>query len=258
MSATEDRRHTRQIPADGLLAVRVAVAMLVPLIAALAVLGGLGSYATIERAAEPYFGRLAPIVPIGMDLGVLVLLAWDLLLEHLDLAWPVLRWIAWAYIGGTVVVNVSAAGGRVVGMVMHAAMPVLFIAVMEGVRHLIRTRAGLAGGRRIEGIPFARWMLAPWSTATLWRRMVLWHVVAYRDGLALEYGRQRQVSRLQKAYGRWAWRWRAPAAERLALRLYGARPLTPDVQDWRDDEPSPQEMRKTPPAPPRTRRHPHR
>jgi hypothetical protein len=152
VSAAENRSPKQQASAGGLLAVRVAVIALVPLIVALAVLGGLGSYATIERAAEPYFGKLAPIVPVGMDVGVLVLLAWDLLLEHLDLAWPVLRWIAWAYITGTVVVNVSAANGQAAGMVMHAAMPLLFIAVMEGVRHLVRTRVGLAGGRRIESI----------------------------------------------------------------------------------------------------------
>ncbi|MER6808132.1 DUF2637 domain-containing protein [Spirillospora sp. NPDC000708] len=198
--------------------VRVVVAVVAPLITALAVLGGLGSFTTVRELAEPHFKGLAWIVPVGMDLGIMVLLAWDLLMEYLDLPWPVLRWVAWAYIGGTVLVNVSAARGQLAGGVMYAAMPVLFITVVEGVRHLIRRWVGLASGRRVERVPVARWLLAPVSSLLLWRRMVLWHVTAYRDGLELEYRHLLAVSRLQEEYGRWAWRWDAPLAERLSLR----------------------------------------
>jgi hypothetical protein len=185
---------------------------------ALAVLGGLGSFTTVRELAKPHFKDLAWIVPVGMDLGILVLLAWDLLMEYLDLPWPVLRWVAWAYIGGTVLVNVSAAQGQLAGSVMYAAMPVLFITVVEGVRHLIRRWVGLASGRRVERVPVPRWLLAPVSSLLLWRRMVLWHVTAYQDGLELEYRHLLAVSRLQEEYGRWAWRWDAPLAERLSLR----------------------------------------
>ncbi|MGI5325044.1 DUF2637 domain-containing protein [Actinomadura nitritigenes] len=194
------------------------MAVVAPLIAALAVLGGLGSFTTVREVAEPHFTGLAWIVPVGMDLGILILLAWDLLMEYLDLAWPVLRWVAWAYIGGTVLVNVSAARGQLAGSVMYAAMPVLFITVVEGVRHLIRRWVGLVSGRRVERVPAARWLLAPVSSLLLWRRMVLWHVTAYRDGLELEYRRLLAVARLQEEYGRWAWRWDAPLADRLSLR----------------------------------------
>lgn len=197
--------------------IHVVVAVVAPLIVALAVLGGLGSFTTVQEMAEPHYAGLAWIVPVGMDLGILILLAWDLLMEYLDLGWPVLRWVAWAYIGGTVLVNVSAARGQVAGSVMYAAMPVLFITVVEGVRHLIRRWVGLASGRRVERVPVARWLLAPVSSLLLWRRMVLWHVTAYRDGLELEYRRLLAVSRLQEEYGRWAWRWDAPLADRLSL-----------------------------------------
>ncbi|WP_160573461.1 DUF2637 domain-containing protein [Actinomadura physcomitrii] len=198
--------------------VQVVVVLVAPLIAALAVLGGVGSFTTVRQLAEPHFKGLAWIVPVGMDLGISILLAWDLLLEYLDLPWPVLRWVAWAYIGGTVLVNVSAAQGQLAGSVMYAAMPVLFITVVEGVRHLIRRWVGLASGRRVERVPAARWLLAPVSSLLLWRRMVLWHVTAYQDGLKLEYRHLLAVSRLQEEYGRWAWRWDAPLADRLALR----------------------------------------
>jgi hypothetical protein len=189
------------------------------LLSALAVLGGIGSFTTVRDLAQPWFGHLAWIVPIGVDLGILALLAWDLLAEYLSLSWPVLRWTAWAFIAATVYLNIAAAHGNPVAAVMHAAMPVLFITVIEGIRHLIRQLIGLATGIRIERIPLSRWLLAPRTTFLLGRRMILWHVTSYRDGLALEHEHLTAVSRLQERYGRWRWRWRAPLGERLALQL---------------------------------------
>jgi Protein of unknown function (DUF2637) len=224
-------------------AVTVAAIGVGPLIAGLAGLGGIGSYTTVRTAAEPYFGTLAWIVPVGMDVGIVILLAWDLLMEYVGMAWPVLRWVAWAYIGATIAVNTTAAHGDPAGMVMHAAMPVLFVTVVEGVRHLIRQWAGLADGTRMEKIPAVRWVLAPVSSAMLWRRMVLWAVSGYRDGLRLEYERLLTVSRLQQEYGRWAWRWKAPLSTRLALRLHGAQtilniPAPTAEKDWWKSQPS--------------------
>ena len=196
---------------------------LVPPIAALAALGAIGSFATVRDASVPYFGeRLAWIVPVGLDLGILVLLSWDLLLELQNLAWPILRWIAWAYIGGTVTVNVTAADGDLAGMIAHAAMPVLFVTVTEGVRHQIRQHAGLVAGTRREKVPTSRWLLAPTSTLLLWRRMVLWQITSYARGLSLEQERLVAVSKLQQTYGRFRWRWKAPLSDRLALRMHPA------------------------------------
>jgi hypothetical protein len=201
------------------LAVKAAVAVVAPLTIALAVLGGIGSFATVRDLAVPWFGKSAWIVPVGIDIGILALLAWDLLTEHLGVPWPVLRWIAWLFIAGTVYLNVAAAHGNSVASVMHAAMPALFVTVTEGIRHLVRQLAGLASGTRIEGIPLARWLLAPRSSFILWRHMVLWHVTSYHDGLSLEYERMLAISRLQETYGRWLWRWKAPLRELLALRM---------------------------------------
>jgi urease gamma subunit len=200
-------------------AIVIAAAVVAPLLCGLAVLGGIGSFTTVRNLAEPWFGHLAWIIPVGVDLGILALLAWDLLAEYLALSWPVLRWTAWAFIAATVYLNIAAAHGNPVAAVMHAAMPVLFITVIEGIRHLIRQLTGLATGTRIERIPLSRWLLAPRSTLALGRRMVLWHVTSYRDGLRLEYEHLAAVSRLQQQYGHWQWRWRAPLQDRLALRL---------------------------------------
>ena len=198
----------------------IAVAVLSLLSGGLAALGGIGSFATVRDLAVPWFGASSAwIAPVGIDIGILVLLGWDLLAEFLAMPWPVLRWVAWAFIGGTVYLNVAAAHGNPVGSVMHAAMPSLFIVATEGIRHLVRQLTGLANGTRIEGIPLARWLLAPHSSFILWRHMVLWHVTSYHDGLRLEYDRVLAISRLQETYGRWRWRWKAPLRERLALRM---------------------------------------
>src|SRR5579875_722047 len=183
-------------------AVKIAAAIVMPLVCALAVLGGIGSFATVRHLAVPWFGASAWIVPAGVDTGILALLAWDLLAEYLALGWPVLRWMAWAFIAATVYLNVAAAGGNLTGSVMHAAMPILFVTIIEGIRHLIRQQAGLVTGTRIERIPLSRWLLAPRSSFLLARRMVLRHVTSYPRGVRLEYGRLITVARLQQAHGR--------------------------------------------------------
>jgi uncharacterized protein DUF2637 len=197
----------------------VAVAVVAPLVLAVGVLGGIGSFTTVRHLAEPWFGRSAWTVPVGIDLGILALLSWDLLAEYLGLGWPVLRWTAWLFIAATTYLNIAAAHGSATAAIMHAAMPILFVTVTEGIRHLIQQHTGLAAGTRIERIPLSRWLLAPRTTFLLARRMVLWHVTSYRDGLALEYQRLLAVSHLQQDYGRWQWRWHAPLRDRLGLRL---------------------------------------
>lgn len=193
--------------------------IMVPPITGLGVLGAIGSFATVQQLAEPWFGHLAWIVPLGVDLGILILLGWDLVMEYLGLPLPPVRWIAWAFIVATVYLNIAAAGGQLVAAVMHAAMPALFVTVVEGARHLIRRGIGLATATRIEPIPTSRWLLAPVSTFVLWRRMVLWHVRPYRAGLELQHQHLLQIAQLQQEYGRWQWRWRAPLQQRLAVRL---------------------------------------
>jgi hypothetical protein len=204
------------------LAVKITIGVIAPLICLLAALGGIGSFATIRQLAIPWFGAAAWIVPVGIDVGILAILASDLLIEYLGFPWPVLRWVAWAFIGATVYLNIAAAQGNLTAAVMHAAMPTLFVTVIEGIRYLLRQLTGLAKGTRIERIPASRWLLAPRSSFLLARRMVLWQVTSYQQGLALEYQRLQAVARLQETHGQYLWRWKAPLSERLALRLASA------------------------------------
>lgn len=199
--------------------VQIAIGVVAPLVGFLAVLGGIGSFTAVRNLAAPWFGQSAWIVPVGIDVGILALLSWDLIAEYLRLPLPMLRWTAWAFIGATVYLNVAAAHGDLTAAVMHAAMPTLFVAVTEGIRHLVRQLTGLATGTRIERIPLSRWLFAPLPTLLLKRRMVLWQVTSYRLALALEHRRLQAVARLQASYGQFLWRLRAPLADRLALRL---------------------------------------
>ncbi|GII56053.1 hypothetical protein Pth03_44420 [Planotetraspora thailandica] len=218
------------------LAVTIASCIVAPLVAALAVLGGIGSFTTLRHLAEPWFGAHAWIVPLGIDVGILALLAWDLLMEFADLPWPVLRWIAWAFITATVVLNVAAAHGDPIAGLMHAAMPVLFVTVIEGIRHLIRRWVGLTTGTRRDRVPLSRWILAPISSFMLWRRMVLWNVTSYPRGLQLEYLHLETISTLHQTHGRWLWRWKAPLSERIAIRLQLAGAAFPTSQTPQQQE----------------------
>jgi hypothetical protein len=216
--------------------VKAAAAAIAVLVCLLGALGGIGSFATVRHLAVPWFGTEAWIVPVGIDVGILALLSWDLLAEYLGLPWPFLRWTAWAFIAATTYLNIAAAHGAATAAVMHAAMPILFVTVVEGIRHLIRQYAGLAKGIRIERIPAARWLLAPRTSFLLARRMVLWHITSYQDGLALEHQRLHAIAHLQRNHGRWLWHWRAPLEDRLALRLFPVTDL-PAIQATATDGP---------------------
>lgn len=192
--------------------------------AGLAGLGGYGSFAAVEDVARTYgFGSHSWIVPIGVDLGILALLVVDLVLEQLDMPLAPLRWLAWAFTAATIWFNMAAVDTdlpwheRVTGQGMHAAMPVLFVAFMEGVRHAVRRRTGMTSERRMDGIRLSRWFLDPIGTFGIWRRMVLWEVRSYRIGLILERHRRKVIGDLRARYGR-RWRSKAPAEKLWPLR----------------------------------------
>ena len=218
--------------------------------AGLAGLGGYGSFASVRDVAEPWFGGQAWIVPAGVDLGILALVSVALLLEWLAMPMPALRWMAFAFTGATVWLNVSAAHGDATGMVMHAAMPVLFVTFIEAVRHAIRRRAGIAAGTVREGVPLARWLLAPFGTFRLWRRMILWQITSYPRALDAEQRRRHALALLGQHYGR-RWKSRAPADVVWMLRdgVMLDQALA-RVTELTAPEPAPPEPPPPPPPPP--------
>lgn len=194
----------------------------------IALIGFVGSYTAVATLAERKgFGAFAAVFPIGLDAGILVLLALDLLLTWLRMTLPMLRHIAWLLTAATIAFNAAAAWPDPIGVGMHGVIPILFVAVVEAARHAIGVAANLTASKHMEGVRLSRWLLAPWSTFLLWRRMKLWELRSYDAVIKLERERMIERARLRRRYGP-RWRSKAPIEAVLALRLtrYG-RPLSP-------------------------------
>lgn len=175
-----------------------------------------GMFTSVRLEMVPFFGSIAWIVPIGVDLGIVVLLLVGILLEWLAMPMPALRWIAEFFMACSAWLNVSAALGHVNGIIGHLALPVLFVASVEAVRHAVRRRSGLAAGTIREGIPATRWLLAPCSSFMIWRRMVLWQVTSYRTALDREQLRRRMIARLRAEHGS---KWKVKADSAVVWQL---------------------------------------
>ena len=187
---------------DGMSAAQIAVAAVVAVLSlALAGLAFAGMFTAVRTEMAPFFNGLAGIVPAGVDIGILALISAGILLEWLAMPMPALRWVAMTFMGASVWLNVAAAHGNTTGVVGHAALPLLFIACIEAVRHAVRHTAGMANGTVRDGIPVARWILSPLPAFLMFRRMVLQRVNSYPNAAALELGRRHAIAQLRAVHG---------------------------------------------------------
>jgi len=186
----------------------------------LSIIGLSGSYTTLRVLAEHAgLGVVSWAFPVGVDLGILVLLALDLaLLTRFGRSVPLLRFGAYLLTGVTIYLNASV-GLTCRDMVIHAALPILWILVVEAARYYVATSADAEAGRPGRSIPLLRWLLAPVSTARLWRRMKLWDLDSYSE--TVELYRQHVIYRqhLRQLHGK-RWRRDAPADARLPVTLW--------------------------------------
>jgi hypothetical protein len=186
-------------------------------VAGFALLGFANSFAAVMAAARPSFGPFAATVPLGIDLGIAIFAALDIVLARLDMRPRWVRLVPWALTACTVYLNI-AGQHTWFGRIAHAVFPALWVMAVEVGAHVIRIRAGLAAGTAMDRIRPSRWLLAPLPTAVLWRRMVLWETRSYPDALARERDRVLARTELADAYG-WRWRWAAPRRTRALYRL---------------------------------------
>ncbi|WP_107064016.1 DUF2637 domain-containing protein [Streptomyces mutabilis] len=210
---------------------RVLIAVVVVGAIAIAGIGFAGSYSAVrELAIRKGFGDFATVLPIGIDAGIAVLLALDLLLTWLRIPFPMLRQAAWLLTAATIVFNAAGAWPDPVGVGMHGVIPVLFVVTVEAARHAVGRLAAITADRHMEGVRFWRWLLAPLPTFGLWRRMKLWEIRKYDEVIQAEQQRLVYQARLRGRFGR-AWRWRAPVDELLPLRIarYGVPLESPSV-----------------------------
>ncbi|MET9879239.1 DUF2637 domain-containing protein [Actinacidiphila glaucinigra] len=193
----------------------------------IAAIGFAGSYAAVrELALRKGFGAFANVFPIGIDAGIVVLLALDLLLTWLRIPFPLLRQTAWLLTAATIAFNGAAAWPDPLGVGMHGIIPILFVVSVEAARHAIGRVADITADKHMESVRLARWLLAPAATFRLWRRMKLWELRSYDDVIRLEQERLIYQARLRARFGR-AWRRKAPVDALMPLRFtrYGI-PLT--------------------------------
>ncbi|HEX5568478.1 MAG TPA: DUF2637 domain-containing protein [Streptomyces sp.] len=198
---------------------RILIGVVVAGAVVIAAIGFAGSYAAVRDLAEQKgFGRFAPFFPIGVDAGIVVLLALDLLLTWIRIPFPMLRQTAWLLTAATIAFNGAAAWPDPLGVGMHSVIPVLFVVTVEAARHAIGRIADITADRHMEGVRLARWLLAFPSTFRLWRRMKLWELRSYDQVIRMEQDRLVYEARLRARYGR-GWKRRAPVEALMPLRL---------------------------------------
>ncbi|MEU3253636.1 DUF2637 domain-containing protein [Streptomyces sp. NPDC006997] len=182
-------------------------------------IGFAGSYAAVrELALEKGFGNFSYVFPIGIDAGICVLLALDLLLTWIRIPFPLLRQTAWLLTAATIAFNGAAAWPDPLGVGMHGVIPILFVVSVEAARHAIGRIADITADKHMEGVRLTRWLLSPVPTFLLWRRMKLWELRSYEQVIKLEQERLVYQARLRSRFGR-SWRRKAPVESLMPLRL---------------------------------------
>ncbi|MER6159997.1 DUF2637 domain-containing protein [Streptomyces sp. NPDC001868] len=182
-------------------------------------IGFAGSYAAVrELALQKGFGNFSYVFPIGIDAGICVLLALDLLLTWIRIPFPLLRQTAWLLTAATIAFNGAAAWPDPLGVGMHSVIPILFVVSVEAARHAVGRIADITADKHMEGVRLTRWVLSPVPTFLLWRRMKLWELRSYEQVIKLEQERLVYQARLRSRFGR-SWRRKAPVESLMPLRL---------------------------------------
>ncbi|MFI5726897.1 DUF2637 domain-containing protein [Streptomyces cyaneofuscatus] len=198
---------------------RVLIGIVVAGAVIIAAIGFAGSYAAVRELAEAKgFGQFSLVFPIGIDAGICVLLALDLLLTWMRIPFPLLRQTAWLLTAATIAFNGAASWPDPLGTAMHAVIPVLFVVSVEAARHAVGRIADITADKHMEGVRLTRWLLSPIPTFKLWRRMKLWELRSYEQVIKLEQERLIYQARLQARFGR-NWRRKAPVESMMPLRL---------------------------------------
>lgn len=171
--------------------------------------GMVGSYVTVSEFAARRGVPLSAFVPAGIDGGLISVVVLDLVLVWVGSPVGWLRQVVRLLSVGTIMANAVSGWPGLVAVGLHVAAPVMVLAMVEAGRTVLLRRIGAVRGTAREAIPVQRWVLAPWRTALLWRRMVLWQITSYRTVVDVELEIRRAMARLRLYYGR-EWQRRAP------------------------------------------------
>ena len=174
---------------------------------------GASSYDNLFHLAVSRGVPIPHLSPLEIDAGLVVVIALDIVLTWLGYPIPGLRLLARILGVGTIAANVAAGWPDPVGSSMRAFAPVIIVAVTEAFRAFLLRRHRAVDE---QGIPFSRWMLAPWPTFVLWRRMKLWDIPGYRAAVDMELSRREAIVKLRMRFGD---NWKSAAPEHVVWKL---------------------------------------
>jgi Protein of unknown function (DUF2637) len=168
--------------------------------------GVAGSYDSLYHLAAAHHVPLPHLKPVDLDGGLIGIILLDITLTWVGypLAW--LRFSARLFAAGTIAANAAAGWPDPVAIFMRVFAPALIVLITEAVRAVLLDRVA----EHRDPIPLTRWLLSPWATFRLWRRMVLWRIHSYSRAVAMELERRRAVVKLVTLYGK-RWKKGAPA-----------------------------------------------
>ncbi|MCX4919943.1 DUF2637 domain-containing protein [Streptomyces sp. NBC_00687] len=164
------------------------------IVAAALALAGIGLYLSFEHVARFAHEQLrfeslgkGQLFAVGVDVGIMVMIAVDLLMAWLQRPINWIRYPVWLLTGATVVLNAASGAPEgawrlldYVAAGAHGIVPILFIAVVELGRTAI-DRIVRPEREERDSIPLIRWILAPQATPKLFRRMKLWGITSYPE-----------------------------------------------------------------------------
>ncbi|MFD9692535.1 DUF2637 domain-containing protein [Kitasatospora sp. NPDC059088] len=174
--------------------------------AVLAGIGFSGSYNALKDLGFRHsFGDFSYAFPVGVDAGIVALYAMDLHLIRKGAPAPWLRLLAHGFTAATIYFNAASAGPLLkdpTGTLMHAAIPIMFVASVEAGRRLVVRITRIEAGHQSDGVPLHRWILAPVRTPRMYRQMRLYRIPSYAR--AVELAQERIVYRvmLEREYGK--------------------------------------------------------
>ncbi|MCC9309969.1 DUF2637 domain-containing protein [Kitasatospora sp. RB6PN24] len=168
----------------------------------LAVIGFWGSYINVRAlAVHKGMGTFANVFPIGIDAGIVVLIALDLVLTWMRIPFFLIRQLAWLLTAATIFFNAASSWGDWLAVGMHAVIPLLFIAVAETSRHAVSRLAKLTDERRIDRIRTTSWVLATRNTWRMWRNMQVRDIRSLPEALLREQARLAYITLLLDTAG---------------------------------------------------------
>lgn len=180
--------------------VGAAVAVTAILALGLLAASGASSYDNLWHLAASHRVPIPRLNPLELDGGLVVITLLDIVLTWIGYPFAGLRFIARALGVGTIAANVAAGWPDPVGGFLRAFAPAIIVAITEAVRAVLlrrNTEVQEARKRKQEQrIPRARWLLAPWPTFVLWRRMQLWDITDYRMAVDMELSRRQAIVKL--------------------------------------------------------------